>query len=700
MFEVAYSERGRITKVDDILRTLRKQGVAISEDTLARAFRVFEKQSEVDYFINKDAKAFLEEQFNLWLYQYVFSGVSEWTETRIKQLQTLKDIAFKIIAFISQFENELVKIWNKPKFVLNSNYVITLDRIAEKDIALVEKLLGHKNFKAQIEEWQQWGIVDKSFKKSDVLEKNGKGKRLVKPYQYLPVDTKYFKDVELDILGLFDNLDQELNGWLIKSENYQALNTILPKFRERVTCIHIDPPYNTEASGFLYKNAYKHSSWLTMMSDRIDRGIQCLSPTGVLLCHIDENEYERLRALLEQKSFGYIGTAVWDKLNPMMGAKELAIQHEYIILAASEPRAFFVRPQSIKNILSMAASIVERHGGVTKQAKKAFRESVRRVPDLSGGERAYQYLEFDGRVYRLVAMTWPNPNPPPPQFFEPLIHPITGKPCPVPNRGWSQSPETMKELVRKGEIIFGPDETTQPQRKVYLSEEKALSSIIRDGSRGKKDLEELGLDFTYSHPVTLYETLLDAGTTKTKETISLDFFAGTGTTGHAIINLNRQDGGRRKYTLVEMAGYFDTVLLPRIKKVIFSNKWKDGKAQNGQGISHFVKYFSLEQYEDALRRAKYDDADLFDDPNRDPYHQYVFLRDLKMLEALQVDTKKNKVKVDLSKLYGGIDIAETLSNLSGKWIKRITADSVEFDDGEVVDTKNLDWKRIKPLIWW
>lgn len=166
VFEVAYSERGRITKVDDILHALHRQGVTIIEDTLQRAFRVFGKQSQVDYFINKDAKAFLEEQFKLWLYQYVFSGVSEWTEVRIKQLQTLRDIAFKIIAFISQFENGLVKIWNKPKFVLNSNYVITLDRIAETDIALVEKLLAHENLKAQIEEWRLLGIVDDSFKKT------------------------------------------------------------------------------------------------------------------------------------------------------------------------------------------------------------------------------------------------------------------------------------------------------------------------------------------------------------------------------------------------------------------------------------------------------------------------------------------------------------------------------------------------------
>lgn len=107
----------------------------------------------------------------------------------------------------------------------------------------------------------------------------------------------------------------------------------------------------------------------------------------------------------------------------------------------------------------------------------------------------------------------------------------------------------------------------------------------------------------------------------------------------------------------------------------------------------------MEQYEDALWRVRYDDADLFADPSQDPYTQYVFLRDLKMLDALEVDLKQSKVHVDLSKLYDNIDIAETLSKMTGKWIKRITADFVEFEDGEKVDIKSLDWKRIKPLIW-
>ena len=143
VFSVSYTEKGRKTKINEILRSLKKAGVKITEETLESAFRLFEKQSEVDYFINKNAKAFLKEQFDLWLYQYVFQKESEWTEKRIKQLQVLKNIAFKIIDFISQFEDELVKIWNKPKFVLNSNYVITLDRIAEKDreLKLIEKIL-------------------------------------------------------------------------------------------------------------------------------------------------------------------------------------------------------------------------------------------------------------------------------------------------------------------------------------------------------------------------------------------------------------------------------------------------------------------------------------------------------------------------------------------------------------------------------
>ena len=139
VFDVAYSEKGKTTKVDEILKAIKQAGQELTDETLAQAFRVFEKQSEVDYFINKNARAFLQEQFELWMYQYLFAGQNVWSAERLAELQALKAIAFKVIDFISQFEDELVKVWNKPKFVRNSHYVVTLDRIAKSPPAPLRK---------------------------------------------------------------------------------------------------------------------------------------------------------------------------------------------------------------------------------------------------------------------------------------------------------------------------------------------------------------------------------------------------------------------------------------------------------------------------------------------------------------------------------------------------------------------------------
>jgi adenine-specific DNA-methyltransferase len=265
----------------------------------------------------------------------------------------------------------------------------------------------------------------------------------------------------------------------------------------------------------------------------------------------------------------------------------------------------------------------------------------------------------------------------------------------------------MKELLDKSEIVFGVDESTQPQRKIYLNfdSKKPLSTIISTGKKGKADLESLGLSFSYNHPTSLYEELTFA--TTPRRSLILDFFAGSGTTAHAVINLNREVGGRRKYILVEANDYFHTVILPRVKKVVFSDKWKDGKAkEDGKGASHFCKYFALEQYEDTLRRASYlNDSEteqpaFFDNPYESPFASYVFLRDKKMADALAVDYEKNKISVDFSKLYPDIDLAETLSCVKGKFIKSLTAERVTFADGETVKFDELDYRDILPLIWW
>ncbi|MCG2725244.1 MAG: hypothetical protein L6420_03130 [Elusimicrobia bacterium] len=149
-----------------------------------------------------------------------------------------------------------------------------------------------------------------------------------------------------------------------------------------------------------------------------------------------------------------------------------------------------------------------------------------------------------------------------------------------------------------------------------------------------------------------------------------------------------------------------------MKKVLAYDKSgisKEIKEYQGGG---FFKYYELEQYEEALANCKYEESDLFNSPSKTPYQEYVFMKDEKMLKALEIDYEKEKVKVDLTKLYPvryensshgvnpNIDIAETLSNLTGKWIKKVSAGEVEFEDGRKINTKDLDYKLIKPLIWW
>jgi len=651
VFNVSYSERGRKTKIVEILRALKKEGVKITEDILEKAFRVFEKQSEVDYFINKNAKEFLRQQFNIWLYQYVFSGESEWTEKRIKQLQVLKEIAFKIIDFISQFEDELVKIWNKPKFVLNSNYVITLDRIANKNIELVERILSHENFNKQGNEWRDLGIVDDGFDKSEILENSLIGKGLNKKYKFLPIDTKYFKDLELEVLGLFDDLDNALDGWLIKSENYQALNTILPKFKEKVQTIYIDPPFNREQDAdYFYSVKYKDSSWITLLENRLLIAKDVLNPKGSIFVRCDYNGNMYVRLLMNE-IFGEENFRNEIQIN-RISKKGFAVRETF------SPDKYPVST----DMLYFWRKSGNSYFNLVKLYKKADKEKWHAldVMDLT-------------------------PERPKPRII------LGKKMCAPPGRKWMFSQEKINEMEREGLIKLNAK--GKPIYKVKSQDYEALDSNWTDIPGYSS-----GWGFKTENSEILLKRVIES--TSNEDDLIMDFFLGSGTTAAVAHKL------KRKWLGVEIGEHFHTVILPRMKKVLAYDKSgiskeKDVKEKyNRNNAGGFFKYYELEQYEDTLRKVKYESSDLFDNPYQDPYNQYVFMRDLKMLEALEVDYENNKVKVDLSKLYSNIDIPETLSNLLGKWIKKITPDYVEFEDGEKINLKELDYKLIKPLIWW
>lgn len=663
VFTVKYSERGTKTKSDEILRDIKKKISTITEEKLEKAFGVFGKQSEVDFFINKNAKTFLQEQFKLWSYQYFWDGANEWSADRVNQLQILKSIAFQVIDFIGQFEDELVKIWNKPKFVRKSNYVITLDRIS--DDKLVDKILKHNGIKEQIKEWQELGIADENFKVKDI-DKNDK-------YAKLPIDTKYFKDLELDILALFDDLDNQLDGWLIKSENYQALNTILPKFKEKVQTIYIDPPYNTENDEFLYMDRFKHSSWMSLLENRLQAAKSIMQQGGAIFVSIDDREQSKLTNLMMQ-IFGeenFINQIIWQKkFSPQNDAKWLSDNHDYIICFANNKDLW--KP----SLLIRTDEQNSRYQNLDNDSRGVWMSSGLDVKTYSA-EYDYPIQTPSGRIV----------NPP-------------------KGRCWRCSKDRFKELVKDSRIWFGPDGKNVPRIKRFLTEVKMGTTPLTvwtyeevgHNQEATQELKNIGYVFSSPKPVRLIQKVIHIGSKP--DSICLDFFAGSGTTAHSIMKLNKEDGGNRKFILTEISNYFDSIIVSRIKKTAYSFDWKDGKPKDSNGIGGFFKYYELEQYEESLDKCKYGDCELLDVSSENPYQDYVFLKDDKMLDAIEIDIKNKAVKVDLDKLYPDIDIAETLSNITGKWIRKIKADSVEFADGSVINTKDLDYRVIKPLIWW
>ncbi len=689
VFDVSYTEKGKKTKITEILRALKEEGVTINEDVLERAFRIFEKQSEVDYFINKNAKEFLREQFNIWLYQYVFSGESEWTEERIKQLQILKDIAFKIIDFISQFEDELVKIWNKPKFVINSNYVITLDKIANKNISLVKKILKHASFADQVNEWVNLGIVDHKLDKNKVIE----GSKLSKTSQYLPIDTKYFKDLELEILGLFVNLDESLDGWLIKSENYQALNTILSKFKGKVQTIYIDPPFNKEQDAdFHYSVKYKDTSWITLLENRLLISKDILGDTGNVFVRCDYNGNMFVRLLMNE-IFSADNFRNEIAINRTKGKKKagesLPIDKDSIFLFSNKLGAILnevEKPLEKAETVNSVIQHLKRKKLINDKLMKELLNIIWVPLDHRPGERktSKERMAF-GRKF----------DPP-------------------KGRHWIKSQQKLNELAKEGKIRLRCTDCAYIHYKgkwIKCSNCKKDNPIIEvfldAGPISESWLDIPGYSQTWKFQTENSESLLKRvieTTSSSTSDIIMDFFLGSGTTIAVAQKL------RRKWLGIEMGEHFDTVIMPRMKEVLAGrgnhepsgiSKEKDVKEEyRKDNAGGFFKYYELEQYEDTLRKVKYEDSDLFDNPYEDPYNQYVFMKDLKMLKALEIDSKNNKVKVDLSKLHKNIDIPETLSNLLGKNIKKINEGKVEFEDGEKVNIKDLDYNIIKPLIWW
>ncbi len=280
-----------------------------------------------------------------------------------------------------------------------------------------------------------------------------------------------------------------------------------------------------------------------------------MSDDGAIFIHIDENEVYALSMICREilGEANELGTIIWDKRNPKGVVAGVAYQHESILVYCKNKIAFAKVPflkekEHAEEMLLKVQSLISKHKGINDDVKKEYKDWLKENKAvLTGGEIAYSLIGDDGKIYQQVSMA--APDKPETRSHRPLIHPITGKPCPVPQKGWRFTDQKMDELLKANKIEFGTDETTQPRQKYYLEEnmQEAVSSLIYFG--GSDDA--MDLPFDNPKPVYIAKKLINS-LCKQGDEIILDFFSGSATTAHAVMQLNAEDGGHRKFIMVQL----------------------------------------------------------------------------------------------------------------------------------------------------
>ena len=360
---------------------------------------------------------------------------------------------------------------------------------------------------------------------------------------------------------------------IIHGDNLSALKSLLPRYEGKIRCIYIDPPYNTGNEGWVYndnvndprirkwlgevvgtegEDLSRHDKWLCMMYPRLKLLHRLLAEDGVIFISIDDIEVTYLRLIMDE-IFGkdkFIAQLIWKSRQNKdnRNITNVSIDHEYILCYGSKLRGCERKTEQYKNPDN------DPRGAWTSANMAGL-----------ATEEARPNLHYD------------------------LIDPKTGINYGRPTKGWRYDKNTMARLIAEDRILWPPTPKGRPRKKQFLSEltmeYTGYSSIIgsdfftRDGTNEQMQIfGEMRFDFPKNSGI--IQELLEQATDK--DSIILDSFAGSGTTAHAVLNMNKQDGGNRKFILIEMCDYAETITAERVKRVI--NGYGDGKkAVDGTG---------------------------------------------------------------------------------------------------------------------
>lgn len=561
---------------------------------LHKHLSTYTQKNTADYFIHKDLGKFLRHELDFYIKNEVMHlddvvSTDQFIqiERQLSIIKCLRQIGLEIISFLASLEDFQKKLWLKKKFVVSAEYCITLDRVDE---SLYTEIAGNTS------QWQQW--EDLGFKGKEA----GWGTvDYLKQHQALMVDTSLFSlEFKAKLLKRIDDLDAQTDGLIINSDNFQALSLLGEKYKQLVGCIYIDPPYNAKSSEILYKNTFKHSAFLTFISNRLEVAKPFLQSGGLLNIAIDDYEQKGVITVCDEiyGSNNFIANVVVQH-NPRgrNDDKFYGTSHEYMIVYTNN-----IENANLGNFT------------LSDEDKSIYR--------LSDTISKYQEVSFMRTGNNSDRVTRPN-----------LFYPIY-----LNKKTNLLSLDKSDDSIEILPINSSKEEKTwRWERKTFLERKDTEVSfkISEDGVRlykkrrlldvGKKpktiwfdskyDASSSGIMFLrnffskdnheFSYPKSIYTVKDAVYISSSKNGVVLDYFAGSGTTAHATIALNREDNGNRKYILVEQGEYFDTVIKPRIQKVVYSADWKEGKPTNPEsGISHCLKVVKLESYEDTLNNLE------------------------------------------------------------------------------------------------
>ena len=613
----ALDELEKAAAKNPALRPLRKTHTSEPQDTGKPAKTIFAvhaarfvRRNTADFFIHRNLRKFLGEELDHYLKSEVLntdelvrlSGLA--VSARMVVFRAVRDIAANIADKLAEWEDLQKALWEKKKFVLQTDYCIAVGRIPDAEESGIMEDIAKCD--EQWAEWKELGMRD------DLLSGKEKHKKRMAHLRSpenasLPIDTANFPPEFKDrLLAQFRDIDGATDGVLLHGENWQALNLIQEMYRGRIKCVYIDPPYNTGPSEILYKNEYKHSSWLTLMENRLILSMPFLSEDGLAEVAIDDAELDGLLFLMKSV-FGaenHVGTVtVMHNPRGRADALHLSPAHEYLIFYA-------------KNYGQLKTNqLLQSEEAIAK--KYPLRDKISR----------YRELPFRRSGSNSTRRDRPN------MFYSIFFNPETRelalnrksksdiKIIPVDSHGaeriWRWGKETFEELAKTEFVV---KETGDGEHSIWAKDREKVSikpktvwhgAQFDASSHGSMLVKSLFRDMVFDYPKSIHAVVDAVQIATRKDSIALDYFAGSGTTAHAVISLNRMDEGRRKFILAEAGEHFNTALLPRVKKIICSPEWRNGQplrqatAEELEYGPRLVKYQRIESYEDTLANIKF-----------------------------------------------------------------------------------------------